>query len=42
MPEDKLQKDLACVPGYESFWAFSREKKGYSGANNIPVKYTLR
>lgn len=22
---------MACVSGYESFWAFSKEKKGYSG-----------
>jgi exonuclease III len=29
--EDKLEKWLACVPGYESFWAFSQNKKGYSG-----------
>ena len=28
---DKLTKDLACVDDYESFWAVSREKKGYSG-----------
>lgn len=28
---DKLTKDLACVQGFESFWAVSREKKGYSG-----------
>lgn len=29
--EEKLEKWMACVPGYESFWAFSRDKKGYSG-----------
>eukprot|EP00850_Spirogloea_muscicola_P013603 SM000093S24414 [mRNA] locus=s93:149864:152177:- [translate_table: standard] len=29
--EDRLEKWLACVPGYESFWAFSRPRKGYSG-----------
>eukprot|EP00850_Spirogloea_muscicola_P020543 SM000219S06688 [mRNA] locus=s219:164970:167412:+ [translate_table: standard] len=29
--EDRLEKWLACVPGYESFWAFSRARKGYSG-----------
>ncbi|GAQ78726.1 putative endonuclease/exonuclease/phosphatase family protein [Klebsormidium nitens] len=29
--EDRLEKWLACVPGYESFWAFSQNKKGYSG-----------
>lgn len=28
---DKLTKDIACVEGFESFWAISREKKGYSG-----------
>ncbi|KAL3135379.1 minichromosome maintenance- protein, variant 2 [Trebouxia sp. C0010 RCD-2024] len=31
---DKLTRDLACVPDYESFWAVSREKKGYSGTVN--------
>ena len=29
--EEKLEKWMACVPGYESFWAFSKSKKGYSG-----------
>ncbi|PSC72426.1 exodeoxyribonuclease iii [Micractinium conductrix] len=29
--EDKLTKELACVDGWQSFWATSREKKGYSG-----------
>ncbi|PRW56659.1 Exodeoxyribonuclease III [Chlorella sorokiniana] len=29
--EDKLTKELACVDGFQSFWACSREKKGYSG-----------
>ncbi|KAI5062045.1 hypothetical protein GOP47_0022584 [Adiantum capillus-veneris] len=29
--EEKLEKWMACVPGYESFWAFSKDKKGYSG-----------
>ena len=29
--EEKLEKWMACVPGYESFWAFSLVKKGYSG-----------
>eukprot|EP00897_Mesotaenium_endlicherianum_P003466 jgi/Mesen1/3147/ME000184S02212 len=29
--EERLDKVLACVPGYESFWAFSRTRKGYSG-----------
>eukprot|EP00850_Spirogloea_muscicola_P018560 SM000171S03249 [mRNA] locus=s171:197766:199857:- [translate_table: standard] len=29
--EDRLEKWLVCVPGYESFWAFSRARKGYSG-----------
>lgn len=28
---DQLDKELACVPGYESFWSFSRKKKGSSG-----------
>ncbi|KAK9819914.1 hypothetical protein WJX72_003899 [[Myrmecia] bisecta] len=31
MLDDKLTKDLVCLEGYESFWATSREKKGYSG-----------
>ena len=29
--EEKLEKWMACVPGYESFWAFCLVKKGYSG-----------
>lgn len=29
--EEKLEKWMACVPGYDSVWAFSRAKKGYSG-----------
>lgn len=29
--EDKLTKELVCVEGYQSCWAISREKKGYSG-----------
>ena len=32
---EKLTKDLACVPGFESFWAVSREKKGYSGETSL-------
>lgn len=32
---DKLTKDLACVNEYESFWAVSHEKKGYSGKEPI-------
>ena len=28
---EKLEKWMACVPGYESFWAFCLVKKGYSG-----------
>ncbi|KAK9805387.1 hypothetical protein WJX73_010257 [Symbiochloris irregularis] len=28
---DKLTRELACVKGYESFWAISKSKKGYSG-----------
>ena len=35
---DKLTKDLACVQGYESFWAVSREKKGYSGEEAATIK----
>lgn len=31
LPEAKLSKALACVPGYESFWAISQERQGYSG-----------
>ncbi|MCO5593298.1 hypothetical protein L7F22_047306 [Adiantum nelumboides] len=31
LQEEKLEKWMACVPGYESFWAFSKDKKGYSG-----------
>lgn len=40
--EDRLEKWLACVPGYESFWAFSQNKKGYSGERQhtfVPVEY---
>ena len=29
--KDKISKEVACVEGYESFWATSREKLGYSG-----------
>jgi len=29
--EEKLEKWMACVEGYDSHWAFSQEKKGYSG-----------
>lgn len=29
--EEKLEKWMACVPSYESFWAFCLVKKGYSG-----------
>ncbi|KAL4447344.1 hypothetical protein ABPG77_007377 [Micractinium sp. CCAP 211/92] len=29
--DEKLTKELVCVEGYQSFWAISREKKGYSG-----------
>ena len=28
---EKLTRDIACVDGFESVWAISREKKGYSG-----------
>ena len=31
--EDKLTKDIVNVGKFESFWAFSRAKKGYSGEN---------
>ncbi|KAJ9505454.1 hypothetical protein QJQ45_010120 [Haematococcus lacustris] len=31
MPEAKITKDVACLPGYESFWAVSRERLSYSG-----------
>ncbi|KAG0629984.1 hypothetical protein M758_1G144800 [Ceratodon purpureus] len=29
--EEKLEKWMACVEGYDSHWAFSQAKKGYSG-----------
>ncbi|KAL4443537.1 hypothetical protein ABPG75_011274 [Micractinium tetrahymenae] len=29
--DDRLTKELVCVEGYQSCWAISREKKGYSG-----------
>lgn len=29
--EERLEKWMACVEGYDSHWAFSQEKKGYSG-----------
>ena len=32
---EKLTRELACVDGFESFWAVSREKKGYSGAPSV-------
>ncbi|CAL8460704.1 g235 [Coccomyxa elongata] len=39
--EEKLTKETACVDGYESFWAFSREKKGYSGvATYVAERYS--
>ena len=28
---DKLTKHIACPPAFESIWAVSTEKKGYSG-----------
>ena len=31
LPEDKLTKELACVEGFQSYWACSQEKRGYSG-----------
>ena len=34
---EKLTKELACVDGFESFWAVSREKKGYSGVPIAPT-----
>jgi exodeoxyribonuclease III len=29
--EDKLTKEMCCVEGFQSFWACSQAKKGYSG-----------
>jgi hypothetical protein len=29
--EAKLTRDMVCLRGWEAFWAFSREKQGYSG-----------
>lgn len=38
-----LTKELACVDGYESFWAFSEKKKGYSGvATWCKLSYSAR
>lgn len=34
LSHEKLTKDLACIEGFESFWAISRDKKGYSGTVN--------
>ncbi len=31
MNSNKLTKQVACVPGYESFWSFSSTRLGYSG-----------
>lgn len=31
---EKLTRDIACIDGFESVWAISREKKGYSGTVN--------
>lgn len=31
LPDAKITKDLACVPGYQSFWSTSSGKTGYSG-----------
>eukprot|EP00270_Netrium_digitus_P009905 TRINITY_DN3044_c0_g2_i1.p1 TRINITY_DN3044_c0_g2~~TRINITY_DN3044_c0_g2_i1.p1 ORF type:complete len:251 (-),score=50.16 TRINITY_DN3044_c0_g2_i1:448-1170(-) len=36
LQEERLEKWIACVEGFESFWSFSRAKKGYSGV----VTYT--
>ncbi|KAK9908864.1 hypothetical protein WJX75_003939 [Coccomyxa subellipsoidea] len=39
--EEKLTKETACVDGFESFWTFSQEKKGYSGvATYVADKYS--
>lgn len=35
--EEKLEKWMAFVPSYDSYWAFSQEKKGYSGKWKICV-----
>ncbi|GBF96576.1 exodeoxyribonuclease iii [Raphidocelis subcapitata] len=31
LSSEKLTKELVCVDGFESFWATSEERKGYSG-----------
>lgn len=31
LPEDKLTKELVIVEGFQSYWACSQEKRGYSG-----------
>ncbi|KXZ53641.1 hypothetical protein GPECTOR_6g558 [Gonium pectorale] len=31
LPEARVTKELACVPGFQSFWATSTSKPGYSG-----------
>uniref|UniRef100_A0A7S0WNY8 DNA-(apurinic or apyrimidinic site) endonuclease n=1 Tax=Chlamydomonas leiostraca TaxID=1034604 RepID=A0A7S0WNY8_9CHLO len=37
LPEAKVTKEMACVPGYESFWATSRARLGYSGCTTWVV-----
>jgi hypothetical protein len=32
--EDKLTQEAALVEGFESYWAFSTEKRGYSGVTS--------
>lgn len=38
--EEKLEKWMAFVPSYDSYWAFSQEKKGYSGKWEICVSFS--
>eukprot|EP00898_Chlorokybus_atmophyticus_P007263 jgi/Chlat1/7538/Chrsp62S07032 len=41
LQEENLDRALACVPGYESFWAFSQVKRGYSGVTTyVKDKYS--
>jgi exonuclease III len=38
----QLEEEVLHVNGYESFWSFSKKKKGYSGvATYVKEGYTL-
>jgi hypothetical protein len=37
LPDAKLTKELVVVEGYQSYWACSQSKTGYSGAFGLAV-----